>query len=181
MTHLKKLAIAFAVTSCLSSFEASAQQTGRSWYVSPNLNLISPDSGFQAGSRGEGLGVRAGTAVAPNWDVQVGTTYARARDGGYHYYQNTLGVDGLYLFSRDKFRPFVLAGVGASYDRVNKPNLESSGTSPYINAGVGFQYAFNEKWALQADLRRVHTYLRDDKVGSSSNNDYLTVGVNYAF
>jgi len=29
------------------------------------------------------------------------------------YKQTTLGIDALYMFSRDKFRPFLVAAIGA--------------------------------------------------------------------
>ena len=186
MKKLKKFVVAIAVFGCASSASVWAQSGVPSalqgWYISPSLNVIDVDSSFNAGSTGEGLGLRAGKAVAPNWDVQIGTTYARARDNGNSYYQNTLGVDGLYMFSRERLRPFVLIGAGASYDRANQPSKEVSGTSGYINAGVGLQYSFTDRVSLQADVRRVHTFLRDDDFGTSrSRNNYLNVGVNYAF
>ena len=40
----------------------------------------------------------------------------------------------------------------------------------------------NDRWSLQADLRRVHGYIRDNTFGfDRNNNNYLTVGLNYVF
>lgn len=165
--------------------QAQVQNTviNPSWYVQPSLNAVKPDSDFGTDKRGYGLGLRIGKPVSDAWDVQLGTSYARSRDGGRRYQQNTLGVDGLYLFSRQSFRPFLLIGLGAEHDKSNLPLMaERSKTSPYVTAGLGFQADLSERVSLQADLRNVHGFLRGDTFPSSkSNNYYATIGLNIAF
>jgi OOP family OmpA-OmpF porin len=87
------------------------------------------------------------------------------------------------MLSRQRFRPFLLLGVGVQRDDLEGP-LGNSGdaTSPYVTAGLGFQYQFNERWSMQADYRSVRGYIDEDRLRiSRTNNKYLTIGVNYAF
>jgi OOP family OmpA-OmpF porin len=180
-----KLAIIAAILT-LSSTAAMAQdaQINPSWYIQPSLSTFNPDSGFVADKKAYGAGLKFGKAIAPSWDIQAGYTYARAKEDARRYQQETLGLDGLYLFSRNSFRPFLLAGIGAERDTQNQPlRSEVRKSSPFISAGLGFQADLTDRAALQMDLRNVHGFLRGSAfpaVGSKSNNLYLTVGLNYA-
>ncbi|MFA9218258.1 MAG: OmpA family protein [Sphingomonadaceae bacterium] len=179
----KKIALTLAALFASGAALAQDAVINPSWYIQPSLNSVKPDGDFGIGQRGYGLGLKFGKPLNDNWDVQLGTTYARSRDNGERYQQNTLGVDGLYLFSRKTFRPFVLVGIGAERD---KTNLRSTGqiskTSPYLSAGLGFQTDINDQWAFQADVRDVHGFIRgNDFPNAKSNNYYVTVGLNYAF
>ncbi len=183
MNKTKK--IAFAVAVLCASFSAMAQDPviNPSWYIQPSVNAMRPDSDFGVDKTGYGAGLKFGKAVNQNWDVQMGTTYGRSRENGERYQQNTLGVDGLYMFSRKSFRPFILVGAGVERDKTNLSlNREFRKNSPYLSAGFGFQADMSERVALQVDLRNVHGFLRDDVFPSSkSNNYYATVGLNIAF
>jgi OOP family OmpA-OmpF porin len=162
---------------------ASAQTTtyNPSWYISPSINAMEPDDLYGIDRNARGVGLRFGKPISDSWDIQMGGTWSRTDRNGFSYRQNTYGVDGLLMLSRQAFRPFVLFGGGAEYDKVGAPLGHASKTSPYLNAGVGFQWAFNDRTALQADLRRVHGFLRDDAFGGdNSRNDYLTLGFNMA-
>ncbi|MGZ3159351.1 MAG: porin family protein [Burkholderiaceae bacterium] len=181
MKNVNKFGLGMAMFLCGSSF-AFAQTLNDSWYVAPSVNWIKPDSDFGVNKKDFGGGVRFGKALGPNVDIQLGPTYARVKDNGVRYQQYLLGADGLYLFSRTSFRPFLLAGVGAELDKKDAPGVSASKTSPYINAGVGFQYAFSDKLALQADYRRVFGFIRDNDFGfKRPKNDYLTLGLNISF
>jgi len=178
--------IALAAAALCASFSAMAQEPviNPSWYVQPSVNGIKPDDDFGVDRRGPGGGLKFGKAVNENWDVQMGGTYARSKDNGDRYQQQTLGVDGLYLFSRKSFRPFILVGAGVQRDKLALAGQnEISKNSPYISAGLGFQADMNERTTFQADIRNVHGFLRDDVFPRTdkSNNLYLTVGVNFAF
>ena len=182
MNNVLKLAIAAAVLSCTSAAMAQATAYYPSWYIMPSVNSLDADSIFGAGDRGAGLGLKFGKVLAPQWDMQMGFTYARARNNGARYQQDTLGIDALYMFSRSRFRPFVLAGLGLEYDKTNNVLGERSKTSPYLDAGLGFQYAFTDQWSMQADVRRVHGFQKGNTFNSkTSNNNYITVGLNYYF
>jgi OOP family OmpA-OmpF porin len=184
MNKKKQISIAAAILCATVASVVHAQTTdyNPSWYVAPTLIAIDPDSGFGIDNRGEGVGIRLGKPLSESWDVQLGTSYARSRDDGVHYQQNMLGADFLYMFSRSAFRPFVLVGAGYQEDRLSTALGQTSGYSPYVNAGLGAQLALDDQWSLQADFRRVHGYLRnsDFPIDRSSNN-YLSVGFTYAF
>jgi hypothetical protein len=115
--------IALAAAALCASFSALAQDAviNPSWYIQPSVNAMKPDSDFGMDKRGYGAGLKFGKPVNEFWDMQIGTTYARSRENGNRYQQNTLGVDGLYMFSRKTFRPFILLGVGAERDKTNLP------------------------------------------------------------
>ena len=53
--------------------------------------------------------------------------------------------------SRDKFRPFILAGVGVAYNKLDYKNLGSptSKTSPMVNFGLGAQYLISDNLVLK--------------------------------
>jgi OOP family OmpA-OmpF porin len=93
----KSKKIALAAAALCASFSALAQDAviNPSWYIQPSVNAIKPDSDFGVDKRGYGAGLKFGKAINPNWDVQMGTTYARSRENGERYQQNTLGADGL--------------------------------------------------------------------------------------
>ncbi|WP_332854125.1 OmpA family protein [Duganella sp. S19_KUP01_CR8] len=183
MNQTKKIALAAAVL--CASFSALAQDAvvNPSWYIQPSLNAMKPDSDFGVDKRGYGAGLKFGKAINQDWDVQLGTTYARSRENGQRYQQNTLGVDGLYMFSRKTFRPFLLVGIGAEHDKSNLNVIgQRSKTSPYLSAGLGFQADINDQVAFQADIRDVHGFIRGNEFpNSKSNNYYATVGLNIAF
>jgi OOP family OmpA-OmpF porin len=176
--------LALAAALLCASFAAHAQDAviNPSWYLQPSLNAMKPDDNFGVDKRGYGAGLKVGKALNPDWDIQLGYTGSRSRENGERYQQQTLGVDGLYLFSRKSFRPFVLVGIGAEKDKSNLiGNVERRKTSPYVSAGLGFQADLSEMVSLQADLRDVHGFRGNDYPHTKSNNYYATVGLNIAF
>ena len=181
MNNLKKIAVAAAVL--CSALGAQAQEINPSWYIQPSINAMKPDSDFSTDKTGYGAGLRFGKPVSPDWDVQLGTTYARSKDGGRRYQQNTLGVDGLYMFNRSpSFSPFLLVGAGMQRDKDTGPLGDRSKSSPYVNLGLGFQSKLSDQWSTQLDVRNVHGFLRGNTFDQSkSSNWYVNVGLNYAF
>ena len=178
--------IVLAVAALCASFSAIAQDAviNPSWYVQPSVNGIKPDNdAFGVDKKGYGGGLKFGKAVNESWDVQMGTTYARSKENGQRYQQQTLGVDGLYMFSRKSFRPFILIGAGVERDKSNLNFVgQTKKNSGYVNAGLGFQADLNERTSFQADIRDVHGFLRDDAFPrSKADNLYVTVGLNFAF
>lgn len=181
MKNIKKFTLGIAMF--LSAGTAAlAQGWSDAWYIAPSANWLNPDSGFGVNKKEGGGGLRFGKAISPNADIQLGPTYARVNDNGVRYQQYLAGADALYLFSRANFRPFLLGGFGVEWDKKDVPGVNTSKTSPYINAGLGFQYAFNNQFALQADYRRVFGLLNSNDFGfKRPKNDYLTVGLNISF
>jgi OOP family OmpA-OmpF porin len=179
VNNLNKIALAAAVLS--ASFAAQAQEINPSWYIQPSVAAMKPDSDFVVDKTGPAAGLKFGKALNQDWDLQVGTTYGRSKENGNRYQQNTFGVDGLYMFSRQSFRPFFLIGAGVQRDKLSTNLVEASKTSPYAAIGLGFQADINDRWSAQVDARDVHGFLRGDAFPSSkSDNFYITVGLNYA-
>ncbi len=188
MNNTNKLAAAIAALTCVASANTLAQDSAfdrpayGTWYIAPSLNVTRPDASFGSDHRGEGLGLRFGKVVSPHWDIQFGPTYSRQRFAGVKHQQTMFGFDGLLMLSRDRFRPFLLIGGGAEQDKVDRAGFRVDATSPFVNAGAGFQYSINNRWGLQADVRRARIYVRgDDFTFDRAYTNILTVGMTYAF
>ncbi|OON63616.1 flagellar motor protein MotB [Massilia sp. KIM] len=185
MNNTKKIALAAALL--CSAGAALAQENAPainpSWYIQPNVVHVKPDADFGVNDRDTGGGLKFGKAISPAWDIQIGGSHTRFEERSNEYRQTLLGVDALLMLSRERIRPFVLFGVGAERDKVNNPLRNVKKTSPYGTVGIGFQADLTPQWALQADIRSVRGFLRDDEQFGfkRSNNKYLTVGLNYAF
>jgi OOP family OmpA-OmpF porin len=177
--------VAFAVSALCSAGPLLAQDINPSWYMQPSVTNVRPDREFGLTEREYGGAFRLGKPINPSWDIQIGGSYVRPESGAYHYRQTLLGADALWFLSRRNFRPFILFGIGAEHDRVENPLRRNSATSPYVSIGIGLQWAFDEQWSLQADIRSVRGFMRDDDQESlgirRSNNRYVTLGINYAF
>ena len=195
---IKKICAAVALLGCAASANVIAQSSdydrssnaaytpgyNPSWYIMPSIMRMRPDENFGSNHRGNGYGLRFGKAISPSWDIQFGPTSSRQRFNGVRYQQSTLGIDALYMFSRSNFRPFVLLGAGAEYDKVGiySRGIEHDRTSPYVTAGLGFQLAFNDRWGMQADIRREHARIRGNEFGfNRANTDVAQIGLTYAF
>lgn len=153
--------------------------------MQPSVTNVRPDGKFGLTDRKYGGSFRLGKPLTPAWDVQIGGSYVRPEEGQYHYRQTLFGADALWMLSRQQFRPFILLGVGAQHDRVENPLRRDSATSPYLNVGIGFQWAWDPQWSIQADIRSVRGFIRDDDQQGlgvrRSNNRYISLGLNYAF
>jgi OOP family OmpA-OmpF porin len=168
------------------------------WYVLPNVGIMHTDSDLKADDNNFSYGLRAGKEISENWDIQLGLTQSRAdensnRYSGGKYRQTLLGVDALYFFSRDKFRPFLLAGLGAAHNSIHyngtvtNPDADGSDNTWMANVGLGAQYLFSENIGMQADIRQVYSRAKADGglFGSDRHetvgNTYLNIGVVFRF
>jgi OOP family OmpA-OmpF porin len=117
------------------------------------------------------------------WDIQLGATELRTDNNFTDYRQTVVGADALLMFSRSRFRPFLLVGVGGERDRVSQPGRKVSGWSPYYTGGLGIQASLNDRWSLQLDTRAVKAHLRDDdEFGfSKALTKVVSLSLNYAF
>ena len=115
-------------------------------YVMPQIGGFNPDNRFGTEDKSGALGLKFGKAINRSFDIQVGGSYARVRDDNLRYQQTLLGLDGLWMLSRDRFRPFLSLGIGAENDRRNIPNHQNSRSSPYASAGAGVQYIISDQW-----------------------------------
>jgi OmpA-OmpF porin, OOP family len=152
------------------------------WYIIPSVSIFDPENKFGVDRRGEGFGLRFGKVLSPSWDIQFGPSFASSSKGGIELQRSILDVTGLYMFSRERFRPFALFGGGAEYDKVKSAGPNVSGTSPFVTAGLGFQYSFSPTWGVQADVRRSHAYIRNSSFGfERANSNLFTLGLIYTF
>lgn len=184
----KLISFAIAATFGLASNVASAEDAYQgSWYLMPGVGGIHTDSELDADSTDASYFVRLGKELSEHWDVQLGLSHASVDDDvnfdNGKYKQTLFGLDALYMFSRDKLRPFVLAGVGAARNRVdysNAPNQDESRTSWMANVGAGLQYFFTDNVGLQADVRHVWSKAEATGIFSGVNNkDDETIGNTY--
>ncbi|HEU4708337.1 MAG TPA: outer membrane beta-barrel protein [Methylophilaceae bacterium] len=198
MKNLKVNIIGLAVAGTLgfgiSAASAEEAYTG-SWYAVPGVSVMHADSDLDADSTGYGGFLRLGKEISEHWDVQIGASYAKADEdtglpgAGGDYKQTLFGVDALYMFSRDKFRPFLLAGIGAARNKVDYSGIgitDERRTSWMANVGVGAQYLFNDRFGLQADLRHVWSKADGNVPGGPDydhtvGNTYLNLGVVFRF
>ncbi|MGQ0441864.1 MAG: OmpA family protein [Methylophilaceae bacterium] len=179
----KLMSLAIAATLGLSAFAASADDMYRgAWYAVPGVSYMNTDSDLEADNGGGGF-ISIGKELSQSWDLQGRLGYNRAdEDLGLgigesgKYKQTTLGLDALYMFSRDKFRPFLLAGLGVARNNVDYkvPGVDIDGkkTSWLAGLGLGAQYLFNDHFGLQADLR--HQWSRAEVSTSGLVNDDKT-------
>ena len=189
MNQHKKIALTIAALCASGSIMAQSAAINPSWYFQPSIHALKPDSGFGINNGdnpiGYGAGLKFGKAISERWDVQMGLTSGRVSNDGERYKQHTLGVDGLYLFSRETFRPFLLIGAGLQNDRARLDGLgnRSRQFSPYLSAGLGFQAVITDRVTFQADVRDVHGFVGGNqfpKSGFQSDNIYVTLGLNIA-
>ncbi len=177
--------IAVAATLSFAAFSASADDMYRgAWYAVPGVSYMNTDSDLDA-NNGGGAFIRLGKELSPSWDIQGGLGHNRAGEdtsipgASGRYKQTTLGLDALYMFSRDKFRPFLLAGLGAGRNNVDYNNIatlkDKSKTSWLANVGLGAQYLINDTFGLQADLRHQWTRSNAKAAGTTFDAD-STIG-----
>lgn len=153
----------FGLTATMALAEDAYQG---SWYALPGISIMHADNDLSADQASVGGFLRFGKEISEHWDVQIGLGYNQAdedskayRSG--QYKQSLLGVDALYMFSRDKFRPFILAGLGVAQNKIDYnganggPGSTGNHTSWAADLGVGAQYLFTDQLGLQADLRQV--------------------------
>ena len=159
----KLIGLAVAASLSLTAFTVSAEDMFRgAWYVVPGVSYMNTDSDLDA-DNGAGGFISIGKELSPSWDLQGRLGYNRADEdtgiagAGGRYKSTQLGLDALYMFSRDKFRPFLLAGLGATRNNVDYSvpahNVGDSKTSWLASLGLGAQYLFSDAFGLQADLR----------------------------
>lgn len=162
---MKKNILSIAVTASLGfvACAASAEEAFQgAWYAVPGVSYMSSDNDLKANDGG-GAFIKLGKELSPSWDIQGGVGYNQAnQDTGIagasgHYKQTTVGLDALYMLSRDKFRPFLLAGLGVAHNNVDYSGIgiqDRSHASWLAGVGAGAQYLFTDSFGIQADVRQ---------------------------
>lgn len=177
---MKKSLLGLAVLAAMFAQGADAEDMYRgAWYVVPGVTHMNTDSDLDA-KNGRGASIALGKELSEHWDIQGRLGYSRAdEDTGIDgasgkYKQTALGLDALYMFSRDKFRPFVLAGLGAARNNLDYsvPGFDVDGkkTSWMANVGLGAQYLFNDTFGIQFDIRQQWSRAKVDVAGVGSDS-----------
>jgi OOP family OmpA-OmpF porin len=190
-SRLITLAVASTFAFAASSSFADEDYSG-AWYVVPTIGVMDADSELDTDDNDAAYGIRLGKQLSEHWDVQLGVTHSKTDidfpagfSGNGDYKQTMVGVDALYMFSRDKFRPFLLAGLGGARNSIDTQDvfanrIDEDNWSWMANVGLGFQYLINETVGLQADLR--HVWSRAETPNGSiapTFSDEKTVGNTY--
>jgi OmpA-OmpF porin, OOP family len=166
----KIVGLAVAATLSFTAISATAADMfSGAWYLVPGVNYMHADNDLAAKNSGYGASIKLGKELSESWDLQGGLGYNTAKVDAAEfagvglpgatgrYKQTTLGLDALYMFSRDTFRPFLLAGLGVARNNIdyNVPTLTVDGkkTGWLANLGLGAQYMLGDNFGLQADLR----------------------------
>ena len=167
----------------LVSFAAAAEDGAYkgSWYALPGISYNWTDTDLNAKDDVGGF-IRAGKEISQNWDVQFGGSYASI-DGNTtgKYKQTLLGVDALYMFSREKLRPFLLVGLGYAHNKLDYAVAGGSKDSVMGNVGAGVQYLVTENIGLQADLRSVWSEANIGADSKTVSNTVLNFGAIFRF
>jgi len=182
---------AIATSIALISMNSLAEDMYRGgWYLVPGVSEVITDQDLNA-KNAQGVFIRLGKELTQNIDIQAGLSYSRANVTGIpfahgHYDQTALGLDALYLFSRDQFRPFLLAGVGIADNDLNysgptpaKLNgLDHERKTWMTNVGFGAQYLITDQFGLQADVRQQWSRAKGglkDTISLKNNNSSETI------
>jgi OmpA-OmpF porin, OOP family len=163
--HMNKklVGLAVAATLNLTAFCASAEDMYRgAWYGGAGLGVMNTDGDLEAHDDVGGY-VTLGKELSQSWDLQGRLGYTNAEEdislAGHdgQYKSTALELDALYMFSRDKFRPFLLAGLGVTKNDLDYSatglNIDEDKTSWLASLGLGAQYLINDTFGFQADLR----------------------------
>ena len=173
-----------AASFAMSATSALAEDMYRgAWYALPGVSYNWTDSDLKADDD-MGAFIRAGKEINEKWDLQIGGSYASI-DGDQtgKYKQTLLGVDALYMFNREKLRPFLLVGLGYARNKVDY--MGGTDNSWMANVGAGMQYLVNDTFGLQADIRQVWSEAKIGTPADSSSetisNTVLNVGAIFRF
>lgn len=174
----KIIKIAIGASLGLSTLGAIAEDMYRGvWYAVPGISYMHTDNDLEA-DNGRGGFLSIGKEINQNWDLQARLGHNRADEDsgipgvGGQYKQTTLGIDALYMFSRDKLRPFLLAGVGVARNNVDYSNAgidDKKRTSWMGSLGLGAQYLISDEFGLQADVR--HQWSKSDSNNANGTID----------
>ena len=185
----KLVGLAVAATLSLTAFSASAEDMYRgAWYGGAGMGVIDTDNDLDAGGA-VGPYITIGKELSQSWDLQGRFGYAEADESlnlgageSGEYKSTSLELDALYMFSRDKFRPFLLAGLGVTKNDLDYDPRDEDKTSWLASVGLGAQYLINDTFGFQADLRHQISrakVLNDAATDSSTEtigNNILSLG-----
>lgn len=184
--------LAIPSTVCLAQSSVSDPYFDDRWYVTPFGTYVHPDNGRIA-KNGWGGGVAIGKPISPSWNIELRPQYEeldqdRLGPGKYKNWSASLdaqwffmGRQGFRAWQSSSVQPYLVGGIGAINDKLDRPFLggSESKTSFMANLGGGIVWPFSSWGRLVADLR----YRYDDNrakfaVDHGHLNEWLfTVGL----
>lgn len=178
----KLMGLAVAATLSFTAASAVAEDMYRgAWYGGAGIGVMDTDNDLDAGG-GVGPYITIGKELSQSWDLQGRFGYTEADESNLgstsgDYKSTALELDALYMFSRDKFRPFLLAGIGATKNDLDYSPRDEDKTSWLASVGLGAQYLITENFGFQADLR--HQISRAKVLNSAATDSSTeTIGNN---
>lgn len=176
------MGLAVAATLSFTAASAVAEDMYRgAWYGGAGIGVMDTDNDLDAGG-GVGPYITIGKELSQSWDLQGRFGYTEADESNLgstsgDYKSTALELDALYMFSRDKFRPFLLAGIGATKNDLDYSPRDEDKTSWLASVGLGAQYLITENFGFQADLR--HQISRAKALNSAATDSSTeTIGNN---
>lgn len=133
------------------------------WYIAPFASYTWTDEDRDTND-GWGGGLSVGKPLNQWLNLELRTMYSdlSRSDGEGDFSVGDIGLDGLVFFRRQGFQPFLLAGLGTTYDDFScnaalKANgvctREGSHWSFMANAGAGFLVPLSDRVLLRMDGR----------------------------
>jgi OOP family OmpA-OmpF porin len=178
----KLVGFAVAATLSFSGVSAAAEDMYRgAWYGGAGISAMDTDNDIDS-DNGVGAYITIGKELSQSWDLQGRFGYTEADESNLgstsgEYKSSTLELDALYMFSRDKFRPFLLAGIGVAKNDLDYSPRDEDKTSWLASVGLGAQYLITENFGFQADLR--HQMSRAKVLNSTATDSSTeTIGNN---
>ena len=112
------------------NYQATGPGFDNRWYIAPFAMYTWADNDRDV-NNGWGGGLAVGKPLSQWFNLELRATYTDLSNSWYYTNQDNnitkidgtnkifdIGIDGLFFFSRGKFQPFLLAGIGAIQDRV---------------------------------------------------------------
>lgn len=121
-------------------------------------------------------GITVGYQITPNFGAELTYDYDH-RDNSNN--GSVLMLNGVAQMPVMGVTPYVLAGVGAGFDRYNVAGrADGDDYTTMYNVGLGVRYNLNTNWQLDARYRYVAPFNTGE---GQTDVNMLTLGVNYRF
>ena len=180
----KNLAVLIALS--LGAATVQAQDYPTNWYIAPSLGVVSTDDDrFVDHDATEVIGLGFGRLIAPNSSLEFGFDYIlRDFDDDSAFVGDTrsLAVNASlrHFFTDWSWRPYVMAGLGMSYNRAEDQLVGGTidGWDPIAQVGLGLQHACGDDMQFRTELSYRADYDNHSVPGKSDFGDlFLTAAL----
>lgn len=171
-----------ALVLALQSSAASADRMGE-FSIFAGAHLFSEDNELGVADEPDAdsltnavtFGIRAAFALTQMVDLEaeLAITPTTARDSGVDVVAFGWRGSALFHVLQGRFRPFLLAGAGASTSSSSDERIFASDTDLLAHVGVGAKYAVQDNWGIRVDARLL--------LPPSSENNSVTIDSEFQF